>query len=165
MQQEIEDNLCKIVEEFRAKTGEDPILIMDNIRIQAQVPDDLIDSRYGLMPLPAGSRIRIPAHSPELNQVAEHSIAVVKMETRAQLYHESAFTGKLSPVGLQRIVEQVFHRFERADINAGAVVKNVEKMPFVWEVITGDEGAVVHHPETGVPYLCTGGNWAPGGLR
>lgn len=165
VQQEIEDNLYLIVEKFRQATGEDPILIMDNIRIQAQVPDDMIDSRYGILQLPAGSRIRIPAHSPDLNQVAEHSIAAVKMATREQLYRESVVTGKLSPVGLQRIVEGVFHKFETAEIFTGAVVKNVEKMPWVWQVISGDEGVVIHHPETFEPYQCTGGDWAPGGLR
>lgn len=165
MQLEIADNLYLIVKEFREVTGEDPILIMDNIKIQAQIPDDFIESRYGDIYLPAACRIRIPAHSPDLNQVAEHSVAAVKTETRAQLYAESVASGRLSPVGLQRIVEQVFHKFENAKIFAGGVVRNVLKMPWVWEVITGDAGSVVHHPETGEPYLCTGGNWAPGGLR
>jgi hypothetical protein len=165
VQEEIADNLYLIIQAFREATGEDPILVMDNIRIQAQIPDDLIESRYGDVVLPAGCRLRIPAHSPDLNQVAEHSVAAVKTESRMQLYRESVITGVLSPVGLQRIVEQVFHKFERGEIFRCGVEKNVLRMPFVWEVISGDEGSVVHHPESGEPYLCTAGNWAPGGLR
>lgn len=165
VQEEIADNLYLIIQAFREATGEDPILVMDNIRIQAQIPDDWIECRYGNALLPAGCRLRIPAHSPDLNQVAEHSVATVKTETRMQLYRESVISGVLSPVGLQRIVEQVFHKFENGEIFRCGVEKNVLRMPFVWEVIKGDAGSVVHHPESGEPYLCTAGDWAPAGLR
>lgn len=150
VQEEITDNFYVIIQAVREATGEDPILVMDNIRIQAQIPDDWIEFRYGNVLLPAGCRLRIPAHSPDLNlKVAEHSVATVKTETRMQLFRESVITGVLSPVGLQRIVEQVFHKFENGKISRCGVEKNVLRMPFVWEVIKGDAGSVVHHPDSG----------------
>jgi hypothetical protein len=52
VEQEIADNLYYIVKTLKDAAGCDPILVMDNIKNQA-IPDDGINSRYGVHILPA----------------------------------------------------------------------------------------------------------------
>lgn len=158
VQEETCDNLFLIVEAFREATGEEPILIMDNIRIQANIPDDGFDSRYGRCDLPAGSRFRIPTHSPDFNQVAELSVGSIKNGARAQLYHECAVHGALSRVGLQRIVEHQFSQFEKGHMCPCMVEHKVRRLPTVLGVISTPQGQL-YTDEEGQTHPGSDGDW------
>lgn len=162
---ETADNLYLIVKAFRHATGEDPILVMDNIKIQANIPDDWIESRYDNTWLPPGCRLRIPKYSPDFNQVAEHTVACVKHETASLVYKHCCKSGKLSPVGLQTMVEQVFRKIIKGELYRGSVAANVSRMPLVWQVISSSTDVVCVDPRTGARYQGTAGNWAPNGLN
>jgi hypothetical protein len=75
---EVADNLVLMIDKFKEATNEYPILMLDDMKIQANIPDRRIESRYGTRVLPEGCRLRFPAYSPDINQCVEHSIGVVK---------------------------------------------------------------------------------------
>jgi hypothetical protein len=162
---EIADNLHFVVEGFRQKTGCDPIIVMDNIKIQANIPDDWIDSRYDSENLPPGCRIRIPTYSPDFNQVAEHFVACVKEETKSMMYARCCTHPELTGRGLQWMVEQVMFKIKRGELYNGSVARNVMRMPFVWQVIASSVDTVLTDPRTGAQYKGTAGDWAPPGLN
>ena len=162
---ETADNLALIVEAFRDAAGEDPILVMDNIKIQANIPDDWIESRYGNTVLPSGCRLRIPKFSPDFNQAAEHTVACVKQETTNLVYKHCCKSGQLSAVGLQTMVEKVFQNIIKGELYNGSVAANVSRMPLVWQVISGSTDTGLVDPRTGATYQGTAGNWAPNGLN
>lgn len=136
---EVADNLYLMVERFRQIAGEDPIIMMDNVRIQANIPDDCIESRYGTALLPAGCRQRFPAHSSDIDQVAEHTIAAVKGAATEQVFEECSREVHFSEVSLQRIFKEVFSRFEKGKIYPRGVEHNVAKLPTVLKVIASEE--------------------------
>lgn len=43
---EVADNIYLMVQEFERRAGVQPITMRNNIRIQANIPDDKIESRY-----------------------------------------------------------------------------------------------------------------------
>jgi hypothetical protein len=166
VEEEIRDNLYFVIKNFRFETdGEDPILVMDNVNIQAGVPDDWVESRYGDFLLPAGCRLRIPTHSPDFNQVAEHFIALVKRETRNMVYQRCIEHGRLQETSMQWMVEVVFNKIKKGELYKGSVAANVQRMPLVWRVISSSKQTVVTDPCTGRQYKGTAGNWAPPGLN
>lgn len=155
---ETADNLYLIHQAFKAKTDDEPVFQMDNIRIQANIPDDRIDSRYGTAALEQGQRIRIPPYSPDINQVVEHAVGAIKGSVIDQLADESARAVNFSERSLQRIVAQAFKMFEDGLICHGSVAKNVRKLPYVWKALSLPLGQlfvdVEHHTHHG-----SGGDW------
>ena len=127
------DNVVLAIRAFREKTGVDPILVLDNVKIQAKIPDEWIPSRYGWECLPAGCRVRIPTYSPDFNQVAEHTIAFIKKEVRNYLY---TLAGNIGDHTLQQAVKHAVKL-----IGHQHIAKNVLKMPTVWGIVSTDHGS------------------------
>lgn len=155
---ETADNLYLIYQAFKARTDDEPIFQMDNIRIQANIPDDRIDSRYGTARLEKGQRIRIPPYSPDINQVVEHAVGAIKDSVIDQLADESARGVEFSKASLQRIVTEAFVKFEKGQLRPGLVARNVRKLPYVWKAISLPLGEIFiddeHHTHHG-----SGGDW------
>lgn len=137
---------------------EDPIIMMDNIRIQANVDDRVIRSRYGTVTLPEGCRIRFPPHSPDINQVVEHSISAVKGGMSNQVFDDCAAKKHFSKMSLQHIFKQTVRKFEDALLFPRGVEHNFEKLPVVLEVISAPNGQLIidRHGKTRVG---SGGDW------
>lgn len=146
------DNLVLAINRFRHVTHEMPYLVMDNIKIQAKVPDQEIESRYGRAHLDAGCRIRIPTYSPDFNQVAEHAIAFIKRNVRNYLYR---LNGPMGPYTLQQAVKKAVQLISHQHI-----VKNVLKMPTVWGIVSTDHGSIYTDYE-GKEHKGSGGWWPP----
>lgn len=169
MQEEVEDNLFKVLQKYQARApGQQPRLVLDNIRVQANVADDQISSRYGVLDLPPDTRIRIPAHSPDCNQVVEHAICAVKDDITGQLYYQSLRSPVMDGVKLRSMAWNTFQRFEKKKIYDGAVKANVERLPDVWGLIatpSDQEYTTTKHvqPTRNRAYPGTGGDWAPPG--
>lgn len=169
VEQEVHDNLYLLLKKFEEKTGaQQPRLVLDNIRIQANVPDEQIDSRYGVLDLPEGTRVRIPPHSPDCNQVVEHAIGTVKDDITGQLYEQSIKNPVINGDKLRSMGVTTFKRFEKGEIYRGAIKANVEKLPDVWGVIatpTDEEYIVTTSALLQHTKVChgTGGDWAPPG--
>ena len=164
MELESTDNLYLICDEFMKTTGECPMIQMDNIRIQANIPDEWFVSRYGTWYLPEGCRVRIPPNSPDLNQVIEHCVGVIKWAVTEALYEASARRTVFSRHSLQSIVKQQFTKFAQGQLFQGGVVKNTNKMPDVWRSVSMDVGeSFVDHK--GKTHYGTGGDWARAGDR
>lgn len=152
-----------MVQHFREQTAvsgppEDPIIMMDNIRIQANVNDKVIKSRYGTVTLPGGCRIRFPAHSPDINQVVEHTIGAIKGGISSQVFDECARKVKFSKMSLQRIFRETIRRFEKGELYPRGVEHNFEKLPVVLEVISAPEGQIFMD-RNGKARVGSGGNW------
>lgn len=166
---EVQDNLYLVLQQFQLKAaGQQPRLVLDNIRIQANVSDEQINSRYGVLDLPPGTRIRIPAHSPDCNQVVEHAISAVKDDITGQLYEQSIKNPVITGDKLRSMGVTTFRRFEKGEIYRGAIKANVEKLPDVWGVIatpTDEEYIVTTSVLLQHTKVChgTGGDWAPPG--
>lgn len=152
------DNLYKMVEVFQKKTGVQPHIMMDNIRIQKNIPDDIIVSRYGNINMKPGTRIRFPERSPDINQVVEHSIGAVKSAIIGQLFTMAAEKKKFDPNILMRITTAQMRRFEEGKLFNNGVKHNFNKLPTVWEVIGSPEGQLVIDPN-GKVHTGSGGNW------
>ncbi len=163
--EEIADNLSLMLQRFTEVTGEDPVLVMDNARIQSSIPADCIESKLGDVTLQPQQRVKLPAHSPDLNQVAEQSVGAVKGDVIGQLAdHVQAGKGGITAVQLTQMGKLAAQRFARGELFAGGVRKSVHRMPDVWAVVGADEGsqvAVVGHGTL----QGTAGDWAPAGLR
>lgn len=165
VEEEIADNLYLLVKRFINIAEEYPILVMDNIKIQANIEDDYVMSRYGDLYLPAGCRLRIPTYSPDFNQVAEHTVACVKQETKNAMYVRCSSNAQLDGRGLQHMVEKVLRAIKSGELYNVSVARNVMRMPFVWQVIGSSKVTVLTDPRTGRQYNGTEGNWAPPGLN
>lgn len=153
VQDETADNVVLAVRHFKLMTGVSPILVLDNIKIQANIPDLVVASRYGFEALDPGCRIRIPTYSPDFNQVAEHTVGGVKRCTRNRLYDCS---GNLQSRSLQHIVREVVLN----DLHYDAVVKNVLQMPTTWGIISTPVGCTYTDAE-GKDHNGSGGWWTP----
>lgn len=138
---------------FKQVTGVSPILVLDNIKIQANIPYLVVHSRYGYETLDPGCRIRIPTYSPDFNQVAEHTVGNVKQKTRDRLY---GCSGNLQGRSLQHIVHQVV----RHDLHYEAVVQNVLRMPTTWGIISTPVG-YTYTDAAGKDHKGSGGWWPP----
>lgn len=136
---EVADNLHLMVDRFRQITGENPIIMMDNVKIQAKIPDERIESRYGTITLPPGCRLRFPPYSSDIDQVAEHTIAAVKGAATEQLFEECGREVHFTEVSMQRIFKDVFRRFEKGQMYPKGVEHNVAKLPTVLKVIASEE--------------------------
>lgn len=169
VEQEVHDNLYLLLKKFEEKTGgQQPRLVLDNIRIQANVPDEQIDSRYGVLDLPEGTRVRIPPHSPDCNQVVEHAIGTVKDDITGQLYEQSVINPLIDATKLRKMAVTTFKAFEKGDIYKGSVKANVMRLPDVWGLIatpTDEEYTITTGllPGHSKVYHGTGGDWAPSG--
>lgn len=152
------DNLYKMVEVFQKQTGVQPHIMMDNIRIQKNIRDDLIVSRYGNMHMGQGTRIRFPERSPDINQVVEHSIGAVKSAIIGELFTRAAEKKKFDPKTLISITTAQMKRFEKGQLFNNGVKHNFNKLPTVWEVIGSPEGQLVIDPN-GKVHTGSGGNW------
>lgn len=146
------DNVVLAIRQFKQLTRQMPILVLDNIKIQAQVPDRIIDSRYGQEYLDEGCRVRIPTYSPDFNQVAEHVIAFIKREVRNYLYK---LNGPMGAHTLQQAVKTAVGLIEHQHI-----AKNVLKMPTVWGIVSTDHGSIYTDYE-GKEHPGSGGWWPP----
>lgn len=171
---EIADLLYLIVRKFIRYTGEQPILVMDNVRIQARIPDDKIVSRYGTIDLPADCRIRIPPHSPDFNQPAEHMIAEIKKLMRRLLYHQCMKTkGVLQRGDLMTIFNNAMLKIKRKKVYKNGVLHNVMKMPTVWGIISTPKGEQYiepayrgqQNPPKKAVHEGSGGDWPHAGKR
>lgn len=160
VEEEVKDNLFLMVKHFKEVTGEEPIIMMDNIRIQANVPDKEWSCRYGDMQRPMGqlTRITIPVHSPDINQVVEHSVGAVKHGITDMVFTEVAEKKKYKKHSLQRVCKAVMKKFERGEIFKNGVAHNFRKLPTVLEVIAANEGEEVWD-EKGKVHRGSGGNW------
>lgn len=171
VQLEVEDNLFLLVTHFHRKTGGlYPVLVLDNIRIQDNVADDVLDSRYGWLSLPTGSRIRIPTHSPDCNQVVEHVVAAVKDGVAGELYHQALQNPVITAEQLTHMGKAVFDKFKNKQLYKDGVAANVAKLPDVWGLIAtpvDQQYQTTTHkcPSHNRTYTGTGGDWAPSGWR
>ena len=171
--QEISDLLYLIVQRFRRYTNEDPILVMDNNRIQSCIPDDKISSRYGTIDLPPSCRLRIPPHSPDFNQPAEHVIAEIKKQMRSLVVQHCARSGKLQSTDLQKIWRAAVNKIKMKKVYLGGVRNNVLKMPVVWGIISTPKGETwveaayraQQNPPKKHKHTGSGGDWPPAGWR
>lgn len=170
VQMEAEDNLKLVIDRFRNIAGTEPRVVMDNIRIQAGIDDQRIEGRDPQHPvlLPEGHRIRIPTHSPDCNQVAEHSIAALKDDVIRQLYEQSQLDTTITAEQLRLMGKKAFERFEQGQFYKGGVAHNVARMPDVWGLIatpSAEEYTTTTHtePHHNSTYHGTGGDWAPPG--
>lgn len=155
---EVADNLWKMCHWFYQHTGEWPIVMMDNIKIQANIPDRVIESRYGTLTLPEGCRLRFPAHSPDINQCVEHAVGVVKEAAADQVFSECCQQVQFTDVSLRRIFQGVFNRFKSGELYPKGVEHNFDKLPAVIQVIGSQEGAIVQDNK-GKEHYGSGGNW------
>jgi hypothetical protein len=146
------DNVVLAIRAYERATGDMPVLVMDNIKIQAMVPDDYITSRYGTEWLAPGHRVRIPTYSPDFNQVAEHTIAFIKGHVRNYLY---GLSSKMGAHTLQQAVKTAV-----SEIKHESIVKNVLKMPTVWGIVSTPHGATYTDYE-GKEHPGSGGWWPP----
>lgn len=153
MEAETEDNVVLALRHFKRVTGASPILVLDNIKIQANIPDLLVRSRYGFEALLPGCRIRIPTYSPDFNQVAEHTVGNVKGHTRERLY---SCSGSLQGRSLQHHVLQVLKK----DLHYESVVQNVLRMPTTWGIISTPVGCT-YTDAAGKDHKGSGGWWPP----
>jgi hypothetical protein len=171
--QEIADLLYSIVKRFRRHTNEVPILVMDNNRIQECIPDETISSRYGTISLPEHCRIRIPPHSPDFNQPAEHVIAEIKKQMRGLIVQQCACSGQLQPRDLQKIWRKALTRIKQGEVYKQGVEHDVLKMPVVWGIISTAKGATwvepayrnQPNPPKKYKHTGSGGDWPPAPWR
>ena len=152
MYEETCDNVVLAIRAYKLAAGEMPILVMDNIKIQAMVPDECITSRYGTEWLDPGCRVRIPTYSPDFNQVAEHTMAFIKRYVRNYLYN---LNSKMGPHTLQQAVKTAV-----SEISHDSTVKNVLKMPTVWGIVSTAHGSV-YTDSKGKEHPGSGGWWPP----
>lgn len=150
--QEACDNVVLAIRRFKQHARQMPFLVMDNIKIQAKVPDVYILSRYGLEVLDPGCRIRIPTYSPDFNQVVEHTIGFIKKEVRNYMY---SFGGQMGKHTLHTAVKSAVSRITHKQISA-----NVDKMPTVWGIVSTDHGSYYTDYE-GNDHPGSGGWWPP----
>jgi hypothetical protein len=163
--EEIRDNLSLMLQRFAAKTGEDPVLVMDNARIQSSIPADCIESKHGDIQLQPHQRVKLPAHSPDLNQVAEQSVGAVKSDVIGQIAdHVQAGKGSISAEELTRMGKLASEHFAAGQVFDGGVRKSVYRMPDVWAVVGADEDSEVHVAGHGTLHG-TAGDSAPAALR
>lgn len=128
-----------MVKKFREVTEEDPIIMMDNVRIQANIPDEEFDSRYGMTTLPPGCRKRFPPHSSDIDQVVEHTVGAVKGAATEQVFKECCEQVKFSAATLRRIFKNVFKKFEDGELFHLGVEHNMRKLHTVLKVIASEE--------------------------
>ena len=163
--EEIADNLSLMLDHYKKATGEYPVLVMDNARIQSCIPADFIESRHGDIMLQPQQRVKLPAHSPDLNQVAEQSVAAVKQDVIGQLAdHAQADKGVVTPEMLTRMGRIASENFAAGRVFKDGVRHSVYRMPDVWAVVAADDGSEVHTASHGVQ-LGRAGDWAPAVLR
>lgn len=155
---EVADNLYLMVKHFQEITGEDPIIMMDNVKIQANIPNTTIESRYGTLNLPEGCRLRFPPHSSDINQVVEHSIGALKGGATEQLFEECGREVKFSEHSLQRIFKHQFKLFEQGHLYPKGVEHNMAKLPTVLRVIASEEDEWFLD-ENGKQHHGSNGNW------
>ena len=82
--EEIADNLSLMLQRFERITGDKPVLVMDNARIQSCLPAGCINSDHGDVELPPQQRVKLPPHSPDMNQPVEQSVGAVKGDVIGQ---------------------------------------------------------------------------------
>ena len=163
--EEIADNLSLMLDHYKKATGEYPVLVMDNARIQSCIPADFIKSRHGNIRLQPHQRVKLPPHSPDLNQVAEQSVAAVKQDVIGQLAdHAQAGKGVVTAAQLTRMGKLASEHFEAGRVFKDGVRHSVYRMPDVWAVVAADEGSEVLTEGHGVQ-LGRAGDWAPAVLR
>lgn len=155
---EVQDNLFKMVQVFKKKAGCMPKIMMDNIAIQANIPDDRIDSRYGTIELATEDRIRFPQYSPDINQVVEHSVGAIKTGTLNGLYTAAASHTHMHPRSLQIIVKQQADLFAQGELFKQGVAHNFKKLPSVWRAISMPEGQCFTD-DWGKVHYGSGGDW------
>lgn len=166
--EEIADNLSLMIQDFKRETGEDPYLVMDNASIQACITGPEVESRQGSVPLPVSDRDKLPAHSPDLNQVAEQSVGAVKGDVIGQVadYVQRSAGAEcyITPALLWSFGNQARLNFSDTKIFVGGVSKSVERMPDVWAVVAAE---VDEQVSVGQGRLVDGtaGDWAPSSLR
>jgi hypothetical protein len=162
---EIEDNLSLMLQHFEEVTGEKPILLMDNARIQSCITADCIESDHGDVMLQPQQRTKLPPHSPDLNQVAEQSVCAVKQDVIGQVAdHVQAGKGGISAQQLTRMGKLASEHFAAGIMFAGGVRNSVYRMPYVYAVVGADEDEEVVVPGHGTLHG-TAGDWAPAGLH
>ena len=165
--QETADLLYLIVHKFQRYTKENPILIMDNIRIQGRIPDDKIVSRYGTIQLPPDCRVRFPPNSPDFNQPAEHMVAEIKKEMRNLLYKQCAIDSELPKMGLQHIFNSAMTRIKKGEVYKNGVLHDVQSMPVFWGIVSTDKGEEFiepayrgkENPPKKAKHMGSGGGW------
>jgi hypothetical protein len=153
-----------MVEKFRNVTGEDPIIMMDNVRIQANIPDKIIESRYGTITLPEGCRLRFPPHSSDIDQLVEHSIGAVKGAATDKVFDECCHGVVFSGESLRRIFKGVFKRFEKGELYHRGVERNMRKLPTVLRIIASGEDEWFTDPD-GKQHHGSNGDWPNAGDR
>lgn len=166
--EEIQDNLSLMLQHYKKVTGEDPVLVMDNARIQSCIPADCIQSKHGDFPLQPHQRVKLPAHSPDLNQVAEQSVGAIKGDVIGQLADRvqacKGSKGRITGEQLTSMGKLAAERFAKGLLFDGGVRASVYRMPDVWAVVGADEDCEVHVAGHRT-LLGTAGDWAPAVLR
>lgn len=159
MEAEIADLLYLTIERWRKLVPEEePCLILDNVNIQAGIPDRHIHSRYGSIDLPAGNRIRIPPHSPDCNQVAEHAVGACKNGIIHEAFKEFTQGKPVDAHTMRRVTKRVMKRFAQGKLYADGVRHNVRSMPkFWWELSSATNASFVD--EHGRTHWGSAGDW------
>jgi len=170
---ETADLLYLLVRRFRTRTGENPILVLDNNRIQERIPDDRIVSRYGSIDLPSECRFRIPSYSPDFNQPAEHAVAEIKKQMRGLLFKRCAHSGQLASGDLQKIFNQAVGMLRKGMQYKGSVLKDVKGLVVLWGIVSTPKGQNftelqyrnTPNPPKKAVHPGTGGGWPPARIR
>lgn len=163
--EEIADNLSLMLQRFERITGDKPVLVMDNARIQSCLPAGCINSDHGDVELPPQQRVKLPPHSPDMNQPVEQSVGAVKGDVIGQVADYVQKTSKpITAADLTRMGRLASQHFAAGLVFRDGVKKSVHRLPDVWAVVGADADTEVAVP--GHPNLHgTAGDWAPAPLR
>lgn len=153
--EEMTDLLYLACRKFFRKTGRYPYLCYDQNGIQKNIDVTNLTSHHGdAICLRPEQKIPQPTHSPDTNRPVEHTFGSGKPRVRNNLYASGVRVTK----GEQ--LRRVVHREFTQGMPAGAVKKDVEGLPLLWEIISTPAG-VTWEDEYGEMHVGSGGDWGP----
>lgn len=158
-EEEFKDNLWHICHTFKQKTGEYPILCYDNVKIQRIADITLLQNEHGgdILLDKDKNKVKLPTYSPDCNRPIEHTFAIVKTMVRNKLYkyYHKYNTGR----SLQTLVQECFDKLPK-----GAVAKDVNDLPLLWEVISTPTG-IIFLDANDHAHVGSGGDWPKADYR
>lgn len=153
-EQEMKDLLYITATKFQKKTGHWPYIMMDNNRIQRNIDISNLETNHqeGVYThIPGDRLVFVPTHSPDCNRGVEHQFAWGKGHLHNQLY--LTIKQKTTSKELQQTIRHVF-----THLKPGAVVADVETLPWLWLAISTDEGVPFYDQQYGAG-IGSGGDW------
>lgn len=152
-EEEFLDNLWWICSRYKSKTGQLPILIFDNNKIQQTGDVSTLHSEHGsdIHLDPTVHKPKFPTYSPDLNRPIEHLFGRVKAATRNHLYTRGAEVD--TGIKLQRLVHKIIKGMQH-----DAVKHDVQGLPVLWQVLSTPAG-VQFADDRDRLHIGTGGDW------